>query len=99
MVADVTREEDAKNIIEQTISKFGRLDVLVNNAGGTLLTPIEDPTSIQNFDKLHALDVRSVVHLTLLSVPHLVKTKGNVINISSLCAQRPVSFQMILIIF
>lgn len=91
MVADVTNEADAQRLIKETIVRFGRLDVLVNNAGIAQVTSILDPESIVNYDKVNNLDVRSMVILTLLAVPHLIETKGNIVNISSICAKKPVS--------
>lgn len=86
----MTIEIDSQRIINETIDRFGRLDVLVNNAGFAQITSILDPQSIVNFDRVHSLDVRSLVNLTLLAVPHLTKSKGNIVNISSICALKPV---------
>lgn len=91
MVGDITKEGDARNLIEATICAFGRIDVLVNNAGGALPTSILDPNSLTNYDTVTDLDLRSVVYLTHLAVPHLEKTKGNIVNISSIVALKPVS--------
>lgn len=87
----MTIEADAQRLIKETIARFGRLDVLVNNAGFAQITSILDPESIVNFDRVSNLDVRSVVNLTLLAVPHLTETKGNIVNISSICGIKPVS--------
>ncbi len=86
----MTKEEDAKQIIEATVKAFGRIDVLINNAGASWPTSIFDPNVLQNFENVMKLDLRSVVYLTSLAVPYLEKTKGNVINISSIVALKPV---------
>ncbi len=82
VVGDVTKEDDNKNLIEKTVEKFGKLDILVNCAGIISLGTIET-TSMEAYDTLMNANVRAVFHLTSLAVPHLVKTKGNVVNVSS----------------
>uniref|UniRef100_A0A6B2EIC2 Putative tropinone reductase 2 n=1 Tax=Phlebotomus kandelakii TaxID=1109342 RepID=A0A6B2EIC2_9DIPT len=84
---DVTNEEDAKKIINNTIAHFGQLDVLVNNAGILESGSIEE-TSLEQYDKIMNTNVRSLYHLTMLAVPHLIKTKGNIVNVSSVAGTR-----------
>lgn len=82
IVADVTNEEDAKRIIAKTIETFGQLNVLVNNAGiigrGTIET-----TTLEQYDEIMNTNVRAVYHLTMLATPHLIASKGNIVNVSS----------------
>ncbi|XP_076046081.1 3-oxoacyl-[acyl-carrier-protein] reductase FabG-like isoform X2 [Oratosquilla oratoria] len=80
--ADMNKETDVKQIVEQTVGKFGRIDVLVNNAGIMALGGIEN-TSLDQYDRLMNTNVRSIYQLTMLSVPHLIESKGNVVNVSS----------------
>ena len=80
MIADLTSNEDVKRLIDTTISKFGRLDILVNNAGIVGTTDIEDSDVVVKFDKIMETNVRPVVELCRLAVPHLKKTKGNIVN-------------------
>ncbi|GAB0091962.1 hypothetical protein DMENIID0001_068850 [Sergentomyia squamirostris] len=87
IVADVTNEDDVKKIINETIAHFGQLDVLVNNAGIFEWGSLEE-TSLEQYDKIMKTNVRSVYHLTMLAVPHLIKTKGNIVNISSISGTR-----------
>ncbi|BFZ09316.1 hypothetical protein BsWGS_12356 [Bradybaena similaris] len=75
-----------KAIIEDTVSKFGRLDILVANAGiagysNQLLTETE-----QNYDNVLNTNLKSVFFLIQSAVPHLEKTRGNIVNISSIAA-------------
>ncbi|XP_067002315.2 3-oxoacyl-[acyl-carrier-protein] reductase FabG [Anabrus simplex] len=81
-IADLYSETDTKNIIEGTIEHFGRLDVLVNNAGILETGSIEN-TSLEQYDRIFNCNVRPVFHLTMLAIPHLTKTKGNIVNVSS----------------
>lgn len=88
IVADVN--DDTDRIIDETIQQFGQLDVLINNAGivdrGSLLD-----IDMEAFDRIWNTNLRSVVKLTKLAVPHLERTKGNVVNISSIAGLRPVA--------
>lgn len=87
LVADVTKVEDNKRVIEDVIAKYGRLDVLVNNAGIIGNGSIED-TSLEQYDEIMNTNVRAVYHLTMLAVPHLVQSKGNIVNLSSVAGSR-----------
>ncbi|XP_055299703.1 uncharacterized oxidoreductase TM_0325-like [Sitodiplosis mosellana] len=82
IVADVTK--DAERIVNETIKKFGQLDVLVNNAGYGKPDNVAE-ADLSQFDSIFDTNIRSVITLTKLCVPHLEKTKGNVVNISSVC--------------
>ncbi|KAK9502590.1 hypothetical protein O3M35_011336 [Rhynocoris fuscipes] len=82
VVGDLTKEEDTIKIIEETMKKFKKLDVLVNNAG-ILETGTIENTSLEQYDRVFNANVRSMYHLTMLAVPHLIKTKGNIVNVSS----------------
>lgn len=85
IVADVT--VDAQRIITETINHFGRLDVLINNAGIQSHNTIES-IELTEYDRIMNVNVRSVIELTKLAVPHLEKTKGNILNVSSACGLR-----------
>ncbi|KAL6267007.1 hypothetical protein P5V15_000087 [Pogonomyrmex californicus] len=83
ITGELTNEKDVKNIIDLTIKHYGKLDVLVNNAAILEMGSIEN-TSLEQYDNIFNVNVRSVYQLTILAVPHLIKTKGNIVNISSL---------------
>jgi len=79
---DVTNDDDLKNLVDKTVNKFGCIDVLVNNAGIVKNGTIEN-TELNDYDEVMNLNARSVFRLMNLTVPHLIKTKGNIVNISS----------------
>ncbi|XP_047538181.1 3-oxoacyl-[acyl-carrier-protein] reductase FabG-like [Vanessa atalanta] len=83
ILADVAKDDDAKRIVDETIKNFGKLDVLVNNAGMSVLASLLEGGMMQSYDTIMSVNVRAVVYLTTLAAPHLIKTKGNVVNISS----------------
>ncbi|OWR53039.1 Tetratricopeptide repeat protein 27 [Danaus plexippus plexippus] len=81
VTADITKEDDIDLIINNTIEHYGKIDVLVNNAGRLLMAGIRD--SITNYDKISAVNVRGTYILTQRALPHLIETKGNIVNVSS----------------
>lgn len=87
VTGDVTKEADVERLVNTTLDHFKQLDVLVNNAGIIKSETIET-TSLANYDNVMNVNVRSVYHLTMLCVPHLVKSKGNIVNVSSVAGSR-----------
>ncbi|XP_026725151.1 17-beta-hydroxysteroid dehydrogenase 14-like [Trichoplusia ni] len=88
LVADVTQDKDIQRIVNETVRYFGKLDILVNNAGMGSSASIKSETAMAVFDKIMNTNLRSVVYLTHLAAPHIIKTKGNIINISSVLGLR-----------
>jgi len=80
---DVTVEEDMRAMIEATVARFGRLDCIVNNAGWHPPAMTIDQTSLQDFEGLLRLNLTSTFLGCKLAIPHLRKTRGNIINMSS----------------
>ena len=80
---DVTSEEACKGLIGKTIEKWGSIDVLVNNAGGTMWTTVEDMTDTSIFEKLMRLNFLGSVYCTFYALPHLKKSKGLIVAVSS----------------
>merc|ERR1712137_313830 len=80
--ADLVKEEDCVKIISETVERFGKLDVLVNNAGVLEMGSIEN-TSMEQYDRVMGTNMRAVYHLTMMAVPHLEVTRGNIVNVSS----------------
>ena len=80
--ADVSNAEEVDKMVEAAIGRFGRLDVLVNNAG---VYSGGDPAEISNEDwrKVIATDLDGVFYGCRAAVPHLAKTKGCIVNTAS----------------
>jgi len=87
ILADLRSEAEVAKLVDTTIAKFGRLDVLVNNAGNFEFGSIES-TSMEQYDRVMSVNVRSTYHLTMLCVPHLIETRGNIVNVSSVKGTR-----------
>jgi NAD(P)-dependent dehydrogenase (short-subunit alcohol dehydrogenase family) len=84
---DVTRGADLENLIAETLERAGRIDCLINNAGWHPPHKPIDDFSEREFRDLLELNLVSVFTACKLALPHLRRTKGNIINIASLVAQ------------
>lgn len=95
VVGDITDSKVIKSIVNTIEEKFnGRLDILVNNAGWCPVKPITEMT-IEDYDNAFNLDVRALVELTIEALPFIIKSKGNIINLSSVGAtHRSVNLSM-----
>jgi NAD(P)-dependent dehydrogenase (short-subunit alcohol dehydrogenase family) len=87
IVSDVTLDNSADIIVNETLEAFGQIDVLVNGAGIISNGTIEN-TSVSDWDAMMNINVRSVFQLMQKCAPHLEKTRGNVVNISSVTGTR-----------
>ena len=84
--ADITRQEDVDRLFAETLERFGRLDVLVNNAGRSMRGKVLDTTPDQ-FRELMELNLIALVRCTRTAAPHLLETRGHVVNIGSLASK------------
>jgi 3-oxoacyl-[acyl-carrier protein] reductase/pteridine reductase len=80
---DVTRPADVQKSVQDVIKEFGRLDVLVNNAGSYETAKL-DEISIEQWDTIFAVNVRGPFLLAKAAVPHLRRSRGRIINLGSL---------------
>uniref|UniRef100_A0A2A4JZV7 Ketoreductase domain-containing protein n=1 Tax=Heliothis virescens TaxID=7102 RepID=A0A2A4JZV7_HELVI len=85
IVADLGTDEGVEKTAKETLDHFGRLDVLVNNAGISTRTCLQ-LADMATFDEVFRIDVRGVYNLTRLLVPALIQSKGNIVNVSSISA-------------
>ncbi|XP_022834408.1 uncharacterized protein LOC111362107 [Spodoptera litura] len=86
IIADVSKDDDAKRVIEDTLRYLGKIDILVNNAGIATPVSILSEHAIKIFDQVMSTNLHGPVYLTHLAAPHLVKTKGNIVNVSSVAS-------------
>jgi NAD(P)-dependent dehydrogenase (short-subunit alcohol dehydrogenase family) len=81
-VADVARPEDAGHIVAQAMRLWGRLDVLVNNAGAGAILPLAEAAADQ-IARIFSINVVGPSLLAAAALPYLASSKGAIINISS----------------
>jgi 3-hydroxybutyrate dehydrogenase len=81
--ADMSKPHSIAEMIEMTLSKFGRLDVLVNNAGIQHVAPLQE-FPVAKWDAIIAINLSSAFHTTRLALPSMVANKwGRIVNIAS----------------
>lgn len=79
---DVTKEEDCKNLIEQTVNHFGKIDVLVNNAGISMRATFKD-LDLKVIKSLMDTNFWGTVYCTKYALPYLLESKGSVVGVIS----------------
>jgi len=91
--ADISSEDDCKELVDATIETFGRLDILVNNAGFTSVIPHADLDGVTEevFRRIIDVNIFGTWYLSRAAVPALKEGgSGNIVNISSIAGLRPV---------
>ena len=87
IAADVSRSNDIRAIVDQTIARFGRIDVIHNNVG---IEIAGDPVSTteEDWDRVHAVNLKSVFMMCKYAIPHMEARGGAIINVSSVASIR-----------
>jgi len=86
-LADMREHSQVERLVNDTVQNFGQLDVLVNSAGVIMNGSIET-TTLDDWDKMLDINLRSLFFMTQKCVPHLEKTAGNIVNVSSVAGTR-----------
>lgn len=86
-LGDITEQSQVDRLVTETLDAFGRIDVLVNAAGIIKSGNIEN-TTLDDWDKMMNINLRSTFYLMQKCVPHLEATKGSIVNVSSVTGQR-----------
>lgn len=82
VVFDAAQRDQCQNIVAETIAQFGQLDVLCNIAGFAMSKHFTDITAEQ-WTKMVDVNLNSVFHVSQAAIPHLLETKGNIVNMAS----------------
>ncbi|CAG2113148.1 unnamed protein product, partial [Medioppia subpectinata] len=90
--ADLTKTSEMQFLLHETIKTYGKLDVLVNNAGIGSMAQLMDKDFMKSYDSVFSIDLRAVVELNRLAVPYLNQTNGTIIHISSMCTHAPTNY-------
>ncbi|MFD3380960.1 MULTISPECIES: SDR family NAD(P)-dependent oxidoreductase [unclassified Streptomyces] len=86
--ADLCAPDVPQQVIEAATDRWGRLDVVVNNAGATKMMPLAETTA-DGIAALFGLNVTAPSLLAHAALPHLRRTKGSIVNVSSTFGHRP----------
>lgn len=84
---DVSREEDNRDMATAAISKFGRIDVLINNAGISMRALFEE-VDLAVVKKVMDINFYGVLYATKYCLPEIIKNKGSIVGISSIAGYR-----------
>lgn len=82
IVADLERFENLEMIVAKAVKRFSKIDILVNSAGFVNFALV-DNVSLEYHEKVFKVNIRAPVFLSKYSLPHLKKTKGCIVNVSS----------------
>jgi meso-butanediol dehydrogenase/(S,S)-butanediol dehydrogenase/diacetyl reductase len=87
ILADVSKEEDVKKIVDKAVSEYGHLDIMIANAGIAWAKPITD-TTLENWEQIYSINVRGVYLCDKYAVTQFLKQKtgGKIINAASIAA-------------
>lgn len=80
---DVTLESDCKNMIEKAVEKFGKIDVLINNAGISMRAATTD-VDVDVLRRVMDVNYWGTVHCTKYALPYLIETKGSLVGVISI---------------
>lgn len=86
-LGDITERSQVDRLVSDTTDSLGRIDALINAAGIIKSGNIED-TTLDDWDMMMNVNLRSAFYLMQKCVPHLAATKGNVVNVSSVTGTR-----------
>jgi NAD(P)-dependent dehydrogenase (short-subunit alcohol dehydrogenase family) len=86
--ADLTQRGEPERLIAETLERFGRLDGLVNNVGGTDVRKLDDLTD-DDWQASFELNLMSAVRATRAAIPALTAARGAIVNVSSSAGKRP----------
>lgn len=86
VTADVGIDEERRNALETTLKRYSQLDILVNNAAAEVTAPFAEHTQ-QQMENLLRINLLAPTLLTHEALPHLTKTRGCVVNVSSAAAR------------
>ncbi len=87
---DITKNIECKNLIDETINQYGKIDLLLLGAGVSMWTPFEEISDISFFKDLMDTNYTGAVHCIYAALPHLISSKGMVVTCST--AQAIVGF-------
>lgn len=84
---DITKESDCKNLIQKTIEKYGKLDVLINNAGISQTMFFEEYDDLQRYHDMMNTNYFGTLNCTYQALKHIKASKGMIVAVTSMCGK------------
>lgn len=91
VMTDITDKEQVSNAVRLTLETFGKIDIVINNAGVGYFGTIEK-LPLEEFDRLVKTNVYGMLHLSQCAIPDVKRTRGMIVNISSGLSKRALPF-------
>jgi NAD(P)-dependent dehydrogenase (short-subunit alcohol dehydrogenase family) len=88
VVADIARPADAARSVEEAKSRFGKLDILINNAAIAEIAPLADATAA-HVRRTFEINVEGLIETTRLALPLIKQSKGSIVNVTTIIADEP----------
>lgn len=89
---DVADELQCKALVDKTVATFDRLDMLVNNAGLNVIARLEDYSDLSLFQHTMSVNFFGAVYCTYYALPHLIRSRGRIVAVSSLGGKAPLPY-------
>jgi len=89
---DVADEAQCRALVEKTVDTFDRLDLLVNNAGLAVIARLEDYSDLDLFKHTMSVNFYGAVYCTYYALPHLIRSRGRIVAVSSLGGKAPLPY-------
>jgi NADP-dependent 3-hydroxy acid dehydrogenase YdfG len=88
IVTDVTHPDQVKQLVDTAVQKFGRIDVIINNAGIMPVSPLER-LKLDEWDRMIDVNIKGVLYGIAAALPHMQQQKaGHIINVSSVAGHK-----------
>ena len=87
---DVAEQAQCQNLVERTVAEYGRLDTLINNAGISMWTKLEELKDLTVLERIMRVNYLGSAYLTAYAIPYLKQTRGRIVAVSSLAGKNGV---------
>lgn len=84
---DVSKEQDCENLVRKTMEEYGKIDILINNAGISMRALFED-TELSVIKQLMDINFWGTVYCSKFALPHVLKSEGSIVGVSSIAGYK-----------